>query len=287
MRKWIPLLLALCLFMCGCDLLVDKAYGRLSWEADTLLVYRFGSGEALIVEDAQAIAALRDSFTWQNSHLECCLDAPDFRVLVYRNGEPVYDFYGYDSRKADSYNRETLEQLYMLGRTETNVSIVSVRIPGGMLTEDVAALLPGATVLPARQEGTAFARSITLRASCITFFAASEEITDEWRASAPLGAFTPDDVFLPLRDALAAEGVLRYAGEVWSPTARYSHEPGESYCRRDVIFYLTAAPAFTQWKGLAVEVQESDGWDAWLVTSSPLTHTDKTVLNENGIQIID
>lgn len=287
MRRLIPLLLALCLLLCGCEMLVEKSYGKLTWEADALLVYRFGSDEALLVEDQATILALRDSFAWQDAHLECCAGEPDFLVLAYRDGELVFDFYGYDKRYAGGYNRETSKQLYALGQAEPNVSLVSVRVPGGMLPEDVSALLSGVTVLPQRQESRSFPRSTILRASCTTPFAASADITDEWRASAPLGSFAPDDVFLPLRDALAAEGVLRYAGEVFSPTSRSSPEPGDSYCRRDVVFYLTEAPSFTQWEGLDIEVAESAGWDAWLITPSPLTQADRTVLQEKGIQIID
>lgn len=287
MRRLIPLLLALCLLLCGCDLLEEKSHGRLTWKADALLVYRHGSGEALLVEDAQAIAALRDSFEWQDAHLECCAAEPDFLVLAYRDGELVFDFYGYDKRYAGGYNRETSKQLYALGQEEPNASLVSVRVPGGMLPEDVSALLPSVTVLPQRQESRSFPRSTILRASCTTPFAASADITDEWRADAPLGSFAPDDVFLPLRDALAAEGVLRDAGEVFSPTALFSPEPGESYCRRDVVFYLTAAPSFTQWEGLDIEVEESDGWDAWLVTDAPLTDADKALLTQHGLQLVD
>ena len=287
MRRLIPLLLALCLLLCGCDLLVDKAHGRLKWEADMLLVYRHGSGEALLVEDAQAIAALRDSLEWKDTHLECCAADPDFLVLAYRDGERVYDFYGYDKRYADSYNRETVEQLYALGQAEPNASLVSVRVPGGILPEDVSALLPGVTVLPRWPEGRSFPRSTILRASYTTPFAASADITDEWRKAAPLGSFAPDDVFLPLRDALAAVGVLRDAGEVFSPTARSSPEPWDSYCQRDVVFYLTAAPSFTAWEGLTIEVKESAGWDAWLVTDAPLTDTDKALLTQHGLQLAD
>lgn len=285
MRKLLPLLLALCLLLSGCSLLAERSYGRLTWEADMLLVYRSGSDAALIVEDAQAIAALRDSFMWQDAHLECCAAEPDFHVLAYRNGEPVFDFYGYDDPSLGGYNRATVERLCALGQTEPNVSLVSVRISGGMLAEDAETLLPGVTVLPKRQESGSFPRSTILQASYTTPFAASSEITDEWRADASLGSFAPDDVFLPLRDALAAEGVLRYAGEVWSPTARYSHEPGESYCQRDVVFYLTAAPSFTQWEGLEIQVEESAGWDAWLVTDAPLTEAEKAVLTEYGLLI--
>lgn len=287
MRRMIPMLLALCLLLCGCELLVEKSHGKLTWEADTLLVYRYGSGEALLVEDQATILALRDSFEWQDAHLECCAAEPDFLVLAYRDGEPVFDFYGYDSRYSGGYNRETSKQLYALGQMEPNVSLLSVRLPGGMLAEDVAALLPFVTVLPERQESRSFPRSTTLRASYTTPFDASADITDEWRADAPLGDFAPDDVFLPLRDALEKEGVLRYAGEVWSPTARSSPDPGDSYCRREVVFYLTEAPSFTQWEGLDVEVTESAGWDAWLITPSPLTQADRTALQENGIQITD
>ena len=287
MRKLIPLLLALCLLLCGCEPLVEKSCGRLTWEADMLLVYRYGSDEALLVEDRATILALRDSFEWQGTHLECCAADPDFLVLAYRDGELVFDFYGYDDPSRGGYNRETSKQLYALGQTEPNVSLVSARLPGGMLPEDAAALLPLVTVLPQRRESKSFPRSTTLRASCTTFFATSDEVTDEWRAYVPLGTFAPDDVFLPLRDALEAEGVLRYAGEVWAPTVRSSPEPGDSFCRREVVFYLTEAPSFTQWEGLDVEVAESAGWDAWLITPSPLTQAQRTALEDMGIQIID
>lgn len=287
MRRLIPLLLALCLLLCGCELLVEKSHGKLTWEGDTLLVYRYGSGEALLVEDQATILALRDSFEWQDAHLECCAAEPDFLVLAYRDGEPVFDFYGYDAPSLGGYNRETSKQLYALGQMEPNVSLLSARLPGGMLAEDVAALLPFVTVLPERQESRSFPRSTTLRASYTTPFDASADITDEWRADAPLGDFAPDDVFLPLREALEKEGVLRYAGEVWSPTARFSPDPGDSYCRREVVFYLMEAPSFTQWEGLDIEVAESAGWDAWLVAPSPLTQTDRTALQENGIQITE
>ena len=287
MRKLIPLLLALCLLLCGCDLLVEKSHGKLTWKADALLVYRFGCGEALLVEDQAAILALRDSFEWQDAHLECCAAEPDFLVLAYQDGEPVFDFYGYDAPSQGGYNRETSKQLYALGQAEPNASLVHVRVPGGMLPEDVSALLPGATVLPQRQESRSYPRSTILRASCTTPFAASADITDEWRANAPLGSFAPDDVFLPLRDALAAEGVLRYAGEVFSPTALFSPEPGESYCQRDVVFYLTEAPSFTAWEGLNIAVEESAGWDAWLATAAPLAPADRAALEAQGIQIMD
>ena len=191
MRRLIPLLLALCLLLCGCELLVEKSPGKLTWEGDTLLVYRYGSGEALLVEDQATILALRDSFEWQDAHLECCAAEPDFLVLAYRDGEPVFDFYGYDSRYSGSYNRVTVEQLYALGQAEPNATLVGVRVPGGMLAEDVAALLPFVTVLPERQESRSFPRSTTLRASYTTPFDASADITDEWRADAPLGDFAP------------------------------------------------------------------------------------------------
>lgn len=268
MRRMMTLL-AMCLMLSGCTLLVERVEGRLTWEADRLLIHRPGSGRCLLVKDAKTLLALRDSYRWCNFHLECCVDDPDFWAYVYRDGEQVDRLYGHDDDGVASYNADFVRRLSALGQAEPNAWAYAVTIPAGADADALAAQL-GGEILPLQPEDAA-PRHARLTAMHTTAFAERAEMTDAWWDWYPLGEFAGDAPLLPLRDALAAEGVLLYAGSVRMRTGYLTAEPGGTCCTRGVTFYLTGEPSFDSWPGLEIAYSPAPAWDALLVTAAPLS----------------
>lgn len=100
----------------------------------------------------------------------------------------------------------------------------------------------------------------------------------------PLGVFAPDDVFLPLRDALEREGVLRGAGDVRCRMRRYSPKAGESGYERSITFFLNGSASFDAWEGLEVSCSDGREWPAMIASPSPLTDAEWAALKGLGIR---
>lgn len=274
--KKLLLVLAMCILLSGCSLLTEKVEGRLTWDADMLLIYRPGSDRCLLVEDQDEILALRDSYRWCNFHLECCVDTPDFWGYVYQAGEQVDRLYGHDDSRVDSYNADFVRGLTALGQTAPNAWVYSVTIPAGEDAEALAVQV-GGYILPILPEST-MPRHARLEATVTTWFAENADITDAWWDWYALGEFEGDAPLLPLRDALAEEGVLLDASRVRMGRSRYNQAENEVWCERSVTFYLTGEPSFDCWEGVEITYYPAQAWDARLVTDAPLSAEDKTVL---------
>lgn len=274
--KKLLLVLAVCILLSGCSLMADRVEGRLTWDADMLLIWRPGSDRCLLVEDLTELFALRDSHRWYNSHLECCVADPDFWGYVYRYGEQVDRLYGHDNVGTDSYNAAFVRRLTALGQAEPNAWVYRVTIPAGADESTLAAQL-GGHVLPTGPEEDV-PRHARLVATVTTWFDEGADITDAWWGRCALGEFEGDAPLMPLLYGLAEEGVLLYADSVFMRTGHFTDEPGQSNVQREVTFYLTGEPSFDSWEGVEIAVYPAQAWEALLVTEAPLTADDCAVL---------
>lgn len=277
------LLMTMCFLLCGCSLLVEKVDGRISWDADQLLIWDYGSDRALLVEDAKTLQALWDSYTWCNFHLECCVADPDFWGYVFHENEQISRLYGHLDDRTDSYNPAFVRKLTALGKAEPNVYVTRVTIPAGMQPEEAAALA-GGHALPLFPEDYQ-PRMATLTASCTTVFENRDDLTPEWHDTAALGEFPGDEVFLPLLFALVEERVFDHAGAVYFRSASYMQPPEKSSCTRAVTFYLKDKPDFDRWEGVALDYSPAKAWDALIVTEEPLDEEHILALAEAGVML--
>lgn len=284
MKKLLTMAMCFLLCMlCGCSLMTDKVYGKLNLDADMLLVWDSGRDRGLLVEDAQALQALWDSYTWSNFHLECCVADPDFMGYVYGDGSRISWLFGHYDPHVDSYNPEFVRRLSAMGNAEPNVYVTEATIPAGMQAEE-AARIAGARVLPRWDEGMQ-PRQARMVAELTTILPDSDEIDFTWHDEAELGDFPGDAAFLPLRDALQEAGVLHYASRVRFVRGSYMQPPEQDEVTRRVTFYLTGEPPFEGWDGLEVACYPAAAWDALIVSEAPLTAEALAQLAEAGVTV--
>ena len=264
------------------DLLVDKVYGTIEWNADALLVCRTGSGQGTLITDPSEIAELQNSYEWTNFHLECCVGVPNFWIYVYQDGEPVTTLWGYDNPKSDAYNRAYSKKLYDMGQRTPNVWVDDITIPSGIFTEDLVHALPSIMFLPQRPEER-HARGPYLTATYVAFFDQDTDMGKAAENSSPLSSFVADDIFLPLQQALQQEGILRGTSNVRCTLRSGSLVAGETYYERTITFYLTGKPSFEEYGSLSLEYSAGREWYAFIVSSIPLTETDWKVLTSLGV----
>lgn len=143
--------------------------------------------------------------------------------------------------------------------------------------------MPNALLLPKLPFSRA-PRTPTVHASYTTRFEDRSQLTDAWEESAELGAFAPDAVFLPLRKALAQEGVLLGESRVRSGRREYASEPGQTSCERLVTFYVKELPSFSEWDGLEIACTSGRAWDAFVISEKPLTQEEWEMLAQSGVQ---
>jgi len=252
---------------------VDKIYGTMEWDADALLVYRHRNGKSTLITDSEEISALQETYEWKNMHQDCDMwNGVTYTIYVYRDGELVSQVYGYGNPLRNSYNRDFRKAIYRLGRMEANVHAAQVTVPSGIFPEDVAALIPGAELFSQSSE----AKGLQLIAS---YSAAYEgELPEPAKKTTALGEYAPDDVFLPLQEALQEEGILYSTGRVRISTI------GSSRYQRQIEFTLMAMPSFETFGELELEYDEGDAWSAFLVSEEELSDADWAVLKEMGIK---
>lgn len=263
--------------------LTEKTYVRAEWNADTLLIVRTGSEAGVLIDDRVAIDALQNSLTWTNFHLECCCGAPDFWAYVYRDGEPIDVLRGFDKPGGDAYNRDFYQRLRAMGQMKPNVCVTRVEVASDVYPEAIRALPIRGALFPQKSEAV-FPRGRTMTAAYQTLVDTRDDVPEAAGDTLPLGVFAPDDVFLPLRDALEREGVLRGAGDVRCRMRRYSPKAGESGYERSITFFLNGSASFDAWEGLEVSCSDGREWPAMIASPSPLTDAEWAALKGLGIR---
>lgn len=283
-RKLLAGVVCAVLLCCACALLMSERTERtFDRQADLLLVQRRGSQQCAAVKDQAVIAGLHESCLWQDFHLECCFPQPDFWVYVYQDGERTDTLYGYDDRKIKAYNRSFAQKVRALGQQKPDMWLTEITVPAGVPEDAAAAWMPNALLLPKLPFSRA-PRTPTVHASYTTRFEDRSQLTDAWEESAELGAFAPDAVFLPLRKALAQEGVLLGESRVRSGRREYASEPGQTSCERSVTFYVKELPSFSEWDGLEIACTSGRAWDAFVISEKPLTQEEWEMLAQSGVQ---
>ena len=230
------------------------------------------------------IADIQKSYKWTNFHLECCVGAPDFRVYVYQDGEPVSVWHGFNEPNNEAYNRGFTQRISELGKRTPNVWVSEVTVPAGVYPEDIAATLGHNVILPLRSEERD-ARGPYLIATYKAFFDRNSTMGEAAGKDSPLGEFTGDDIFLPLQEALIKEGVLRRTSSVDCSKWHGSSFGVDSYAERSITFYLERQPSFYEFDSLSLEYSEGDGWKGFIVTDTPLNESTREKVQEMGINI--
>lgn len=278
------------IYVFNSSLLVDKIYENNAYVADTLLVYRSGSDQGTLLTDATEIAAIQNSYKWTNFHIECCAGAPDFRVYVYQDGEPVAEWYGYHDPNNDAYNRAFAQRISELGQRPSNVWVSEMTIPSGVYPKDIAATLKKQIILP-RESEESDARGPHLLATYTVFFDRYSALGKAAYKDCPLGEFPEDDIFLPLQEALIKEGVLRSVmikGVLRSVSDVDCHmwvgAGAESYAERSIVFYLEEEPSFTEFGALTLVYSDGGGWQGFLVSDAPVSENEWVSLKQIGIE---
>lgn len=273
-RKLLAGVVCAVLLCCACVLLMrehtERTFDR---QAEMLLVQRRGSQRCAVVKDQTVIAELHESCRWQDFHLECCFPEPDFWVYVYKDGERIDTLYGYDDHQTKAYNRSFANKVRALGKQKPDAWLTEITVPAGVLEDTADTWIPNALLLPKLPRSRA-PRTPTVHASHTTRFEERSQLTDVWSQSAELGAFAPDAVFLPLRQALEQEGVLLGESRVRSGRREYASEPGQTSCERSVTFYVKELPTFSKWDGLEIACSSGSAWDAFVISEEPLTQNE-------------
>lgn len=272
------------IYILNSDLLVEKVYGKTEWKADALLVFRTGTDRGTLISNPMEIADIQKSYKWTNFHIECCVGAPDFRVYVYQDGEPVSVWHGFNEPNNEAYNRDFAQRISELGKRPPNVWVSEVTVPSGVYTEDIAATLGHNVILPLRSEEHD-ARGPYLIATYKAFFDRNSAMGEAAGKDSPLGEFSGDDIFIPLQEALIQEGVLRRTSSVDCNKWYGSSFGVDSYAERSITFYLERQPSFNEFGSLTLEYSDGDGWKGFIVTETSLNESTREMIQEMGITI--